>query len=127
MLPGVWLHGGGEPFAIFARIADIQRPAMIYVTLDERSDTINDSSLCVDMSNTGNPEGTGASDPFWMIDYPAGYHNQGGRFSFVDGHVEGHRWVEATTTVPLGQAHGTHTSATDRDIKWLQERCTYRK
>jgi len=30
--------------------------------------------------------------------------------------------------VPLGQAESvTHTSPTDRDVKWLQDHCTYLK
>jgi prepilin-type N-terminal cleavage/methylation domain-containing protein len=126
MLPGFWLHGGGDQYVIFTRSQQIRTPSDIYVTLDERSDTINDGSLCVDMSNTGNAEGIGTSDPYWMTDYPASYHNGSGRFSFV----EGHRWLEPTTLVPLiwGQRIGnTHTSATDRDVKWLQGHCTYLK
>jgi prepilin-type processing-associated H-X9-DG protein len=98
--------------------------------VDERSDTINDGSLCVDMSNTGSADGTGTSNPYWMCDYPASYHNGSGRFSFADGHAEAHRWLEPTTLVPLvwGQRLGpTHTSATDRDAQWLQGHCTYLK
>ncbi len=126
-LPGFWLHGGGEPYEIFQKSQQIRIPADIYVTVDERSDTINDGGLCVDMSNTGNADGDGASDPYWLADYPAGYHNGSGRFSFADGHVAGHRWLETTTLVPLGQAHPTHTSTTDRDAQWLQNHCTYLK
>jgi prepilin-type processing-associated H-X9-DG protein len=62
-----------------------------------------------------------------LIDYPAGYHNRSGRFSFVDGHVAAHQWAEPATLVPLGQAHSIHTSPTDRDAKWLQDHCTYLK
>jgi prepilin-type N-terminal cleavage/methylation domain-containing protein len=113
-LPGLWLHGGGDAYQIFSRAQEIQTPSDIYVTLDERSDTINDGSLCVDMSDTGNADGTGASSPYWMIDYPADYHNSSGRFSFADGHVDGQRWLEPTTLVPLPQARPSHTSATDR-------------
>ena len=126
-LPGLWLHGGGDQFAIFSKSQQIKIPSEIYVTVDERSDTINDSSLCVDMSNTGDANGTGTSNPYWLVDYPAGYHNGTGRFSFADGHVDGHRWLEPTTLVPLGQAHPTHTSANDRDAQWLQNHCTYLK
>ena len=126
-LPGFWLHGSGDQYEIFTKSQQIRFPSKIYVTVDERSDTINDAAFCQDMSNTGNIDGTGTSNPYWMIDYPAGYHNGSGRFSFADGHVDGHRWLEPTTLVPLGQAHVTHTSATDRDAKWLQDRCTYLK
>jgi prepilin-type processing-associated H-X9-DG protein len=96
--------------------------------LDERSDSINDTAFVDDMSNTGSADGTGASHPYWMIDYPASFHNGSGRFSFADGHVEAHRWLEPTTLLPLGQAHhDTYTSATDRDLQWLQEHCSQLK
>ena len=125
---GGWLNGGGALYERFRTSSQIRTPAQIFVILDERSDTINDANFCVDMSNTGNPDGVGAANPYWMIDYPAGYHNGSGRFSFADGHVEGHRWLEPTTLLPLGQAHNvTHTSATDQDTQWLQDHCTYLK
>ena len=126
-LPGLWLHGLGDQFAIFGKTQQIRTPSDIYVTVDERSDTINDGSLCVDMSNTGNADGTGASNPYWLIDYPASYHNGSGRFSFADGHADGQRWLEPTTLAPIGQAHSIHTPATDRDAQWLQGHCTYLK
>ena len=77
--------------------------------------------------NTGSADGIGTANPYWLIDYPAGYHNGSGRFSFADGHVESHRWLEPTILVPLGQARAAHTSATDRDVQWLQNHCTYLK
>ena len=126
-LPGYWLHGGGDRYQVFSRLQQIPSPAEIFVTLDERSDTINDGSFCVDMSNTGNSDGMGASDPYWILDYPAGYHSGSGRLSFADGHAEGQRWREPTFLVPLGQAHRGHFPATDQDIKWLQDHCTYLK
>lgn len=123
----LWLGGGGASCAVFARKDEIPTASQVYVITDERSDTINDTALVVDMSNTGSADGIGVSNPYWMIDYPAGYHNGSGRFSFADGHVESHRWLEAMTLVRLGQAHGTHTSSTDRDARWLQEHCTCAK
>lgn len=126
-LPGIWLHGGGDRYAIFQRSDQIRTPSDIYLTTDERSDTINDGSLCVDMSNTGHASGRGESSPFWMIDYPAGYHNRSGRFSFADGHVEGQKWREPYVLAPLGQAHPMHTSSTDVDAQWIQNHCTYLK
>jgi prepilin-type N-terminal cleavage/methylation domain-containing protein len=126
-LPGLWLHGGGDAYAIFAKTQQIRTPSDMYVILDERSDTINDTALCVDMSNTGNADGNGTGNPCWLIDYPAGYHDHSGRFSFADGHVASHRWLEPTTLIPLGQAHATHTLAADVDTRWLQSHCTVLK
>jgi prepilin-type N-terminal cleavage/methylation domain-containing protein/prepilin-type processing-associated H-X9-DG protein len=123
-----WIAGGGTRFEVFTTSQQIRTPAQIYVTLDENSDTINDRSFCVDMSNTGNMLGSGANTPYWMIDYPGTYHNGANEFSFADGHAESHRWLEPTTQAPAGQAEGvTHTSATDPDVKWLHDHCTYLK
>jgi prepilin-type N-terminal cleavage/methylation domain-containing protein/prepilin-type processing-associated H-X9-DG protein len=123
-----WIAGGGTRFEVFTTSQQIRTPAQIYVTLDESSDTINDRAFCVDMSNSGNLLGMGADNPYWMIDYPGAYHNGADQFSFADGHVEKHRWLEPITLVPPGQAEGvTHTSATDRDVKWLHDHCSYLK
>ena len=123
-----WIAGGGSIYESFTSRQQIRKPAGIYVTLDERSDSINDAAFCVDMSNTGNVQGNGANTPYWMVDYPASYHAGTDRLSFADGHVEAHRWLEPTTLVPMGQAEGVSpTSPTDRDVKWLQDHCTYLK
>ena len=125
---GGWLNGTGTQYERFGTLSQIRTPTQIFVTLDERSDSINDANFCVDMSNTGNPDGVGAANPYWMVDFPASYHNGTGRLSFADGHVESHRWLEPTTLLPIGQAHNvTHTSATDQDVQWLQSHCTYLK
>ena len=121
-------EGGNAKYETFLKLQQIQNPATIFVILDERSDSINDGFFGIDMSNTGTRDGKGAANPYWIVDYPASYHNLGGNLSFADGHVERHRWVEPTTLVGLGRAHpGSHTSSTDRDVQWLQQHCTYLK
>lgn len=118
-------QGGNARYESFTRLGQIRQPARIFVILDERSDSINDGYFGVDMSNTGTRDGTGTPNPYWIVDYPASYHSGSGQVSFADGHVEAHRWVEPTTLVGLGRATpGTRTSATDRDVKWIQEHCT---
>ena len=78
------------------------------------------------MSNTGRLDGQGASQPYWIIDFPASYHNRAANVSFADGHVERHRWLEPTTAMRL-RGPQRHVSPTDRDVQWLQEHCTYLK
>lgn len=118
-------EGGNARYKTYRRFLEIAKPSQIFVFLDERSDSINDGFFGVDMSNTGTRDGTGASNPYWIVDYPASYHNKAGAISFADGHVERHHWLEASTLVPLGRAvPGSHTPATDRDVRWLQDRCT---
>ncbi len=118
--------GGNSWYEDFRKLGQIAKPTEIFVILDERSDSINEGYFGVDMSNTGTRDGNGASRPYWIIDYPASYHNGAARVSFADGHVEAHRWREPTTLVSLGRAKpGSYTSPTDRDVKWLQDHCTY--
>src|SRR5580658_1036056 len=39
-LPGIWLHGGGDKYEIFNQSQQIRVPSDVYLTVDERSDTI---------------------------------------------------------------------------------------
>jgi prepilin-type processing-associated H-X9-DG protein len=118
--------GGNERYETFRTIHQVGQPAEIFTLVDERSDSINDGYFGVDMSNTGTRDGSGPANPYWIVDYPASYHNGSGRLAFADGHAESHKWWEPTTLVSLGRAKpGSRTSPTDRDVKWLQDHCTY--
>lgn len=124
--PAFTRGGGNDRYATFRRANDIRTPDAIFVVLDERSDSINDGYFGVDMSNTGTLNGSGPSNPYWIIDYPASYHAGSGRVSFADGHVETHQWLEPNTLASLGRARpGSRSSSTDRDIKWIQDHCTF--
>jgi prepilin-type processing-associated H-X9-DG protein len=121
------LGGYGTNFMVYRRISNLRNPAKLFVITDERSDSINEGNFAVDLSNTGNFSGEGAPSPYWWIDTPGSYHNNGVVLSFGDGHVEHHQWLEKTTLGPIGVTGPRHTSATDRDIAWLQERTAERK
>jgi len=96
-------------------------PSMTFVLLDEREDSINDAFWVLSME--GYPNTAAAK----IIDYPASYHNGAGGLSFADGHSEIRRWVDGRTR-PALKANGTIplnvASPNNRDIFWLQERCT---
>lgn len=125
--PPVFTQGIGTNWMIYRKLDEIDAPSDIFVTIDERSDSINDSFFVVDVTNTGSVDGTGPVNPYMMIDYPANYH-KGSTITFADGHSEIHQWLEPTTTPPLGQARPrVHTSSTDRDLKWLQAHAASRK
>ena len=116
------LGGYGTNFMVYRRLSDIRKPEGIFVILDERSDSINEGNFAVDLSNTGRFDGVGTPRPYWWCDTPGTSHNRGVVLSFADGHVEHHRWLEGTTLGPIGVTGMRWTSATDRDIAWLQER-----
>lgn len=121
--PPRWVGADTSPWEIFRKLTQIQRPSDLFVLLDESATTINDGYFAVDLTNTGDPDGQGQSQPYYLIDYPAVWHSKGAGASYVDGHVEIRRWVESTTFGPV--VPRTHTSERDRDARWLQEHATY--
>lgn len=117
--------GLGTNYVTYRNRATIRKAEAIFVFVDERADSINDAFFVVDRTNTGNILGVGPVTPYYIVDYPASYHDGAAVISFADGHVEVHRWLEGTTTPPEGMAvPRVHTSTTDRDMQWLQQRAT---
>lgn len=119
--PG-WVGGKGTNYVTFRSFEQIYTPSRTFTILEERFDSINDAYFAIDLSNTGSPDGTGRSNPYYIIDYPASYHNKRGNLAFADGHIESKQWVESSTVPALGAVKPrSYTSANDRDMAWLQE------
>lgn len=109
--PGV-VDYADSSFYRFYRASDLITPDQYFVTLDERSQTINDGFFRVDMFPT---YGAGMI----TADFPAVYHNKASAFSFSDGHAEMHKWqgsVFVRTTVNIGMA-----TPNDPDTIWLMK------
>ncbi len=87
---GAWLTGthniGQTTYATFPTTSSfrVQSASVIYMTVDENAQSINDGCLGTDASLIGGP--------FVFIDYPAAYHAGSCGFSFCDGHAELHGW-----------------------------------
>jgi prepilin-type N-terminal cleavage/methylation domain-containing protein len=114
----------GAGFRVYKKMSDFNDPgpAMTWVFMDEREDSMNDGEMIVGMS--GWPETPTA----WkIVDYPGGYHNKAAGLSFVDGHSEIKRWLDPRTVpvlrrgveIPLNVA-----SPNNRDVYWLMEHTT---
>ena len=73
----------------FLHQSDVPQPAFTWVTLDEHPDSINDGFFIVSRTATQ-----------WG-DAPASYHNGACGFSFADGHAEVHKWISATSHIPV--------------------------
>jgi prepilin-type processing-associated H-X9-DG protein len=111
--------GTGSRFQVATKMDNIKSPAMMFIFLDEREDSINDGFFVVNMEAYLNPQSA------VMVDYPASYHNKAAGFAFADGHSEIHKWVDPRTAPPikaglaLNQPHPG-----SRDVVWMAERST---
>ena len=94
-------------------------PANLFVHLDEQGDSINDASFVTDV-------GTSLADnPGQWEDLPASYHNNSGVFNFADGHGEIHKWLVASTCLPVRKvAYNGLNAPGSQDIMWVIQRAT---
>ncbi len=113
---------GQSDYVIYRKYSEIVRPAMSWVLIDEREDSINDGLFQTDL------KGRGSSAR--IVDYPASYHGQAAGLLFADGHAEIKRWQDPRTTpslrpgvlIPLNVP-----SPNNPDVAWLQERSSVHK
>ncbi|MGO8931587.1 MAG: prepilin-type N-terminal cleavage/methylation domain-containing protein [Limisphaerales bacterium] len=115
---------GQNQYIIFRKYTDIQTPppAMAWVLIDEREDSINDGLFQTDLIDRG------ASAR--IVDYPASYHGRAAGILFADGHAEIRRWVDARTTPPLNPDSLITlnvASPNNPDVAWIQERSSSHK
>jgi prepilin-type N-terminal cleavage/methylation domain-containing protein/prepilin-type processing-associated H-X9-DG protein len=116
---GYW--GAGNKWVVFRKMSDMQKPgpAMTYVILDERQDSINDAYFVCEMDGYPDPKQTK------IVDYPASYHGGAAGFAFADGHSEIHRWRDPRTTPPMkGTLQLNTPSPNNQDVVWMQDHCT---
>jgi prepilin-type N-terminal cleavage/methylation domain-containing protein/prepilin-type processing-associated H-X9-DG protein len=123
--PGDRYRGGwslGNNWLVYRKLNQIldPGPAMTFVMLDEREDSINDGFFIVQM------DGYPTLGSTIIVDYPASYHNKAAGFSFADGHSEIHRWVDSRTTPPLSSQdlQLNIASPNNQDVLWMQTRST---
>lgn len=121
-------YGGwsGPEWKVYRTLNDFidPGPSSTFVLLDEREDSINDAFWVTDM--TGYPNAAQTK----IVDYPAGYHNNAGGFSFADGHSEIKKWKDPRTVPKLkkgGALALNQPSPNNLDIVWLQDRATRKK
>ncbi len=107
-------------FQVFHKISEVQRisPSDVLVFVDERDDSVDDGNFGIDM--TGNQ----------LVNYPSSAHRSSSPLTFVDGHVESHRWLTSDVLIPqeIGQEtvkqQFTAVSAGNPDLGWLRAHAT---
>lgn len=92
--------------------SDVRSPAQIFVFLDEHPDTINDGFF------------VNRLEDYTWGNLPGSFHNGGLNLSFVDGHMESHRWVVPDTVRPgrQGGVGGGFPAVPPTDFEWLKAR-----
>jgi prepilin-type N-terminal cleavage/methylation domain-containing protein/prepilin-type processing-associated H-X9-DG protein len=103
-------------YSLYTKLAGIKSPAMTFVFLDEREDSINDGWFAT------NPDVR-----YNIIDYPASYHGRAGGFSFADGHSEIHKWRDPRTVPVLRTGQLLPLNVTlpgNVDVDWMQQRAS---
>lgn len=105
----------------FLKSSSFKNPTLIFVTLDEHPDSINDGWYVI----SGDP-----SQKWQWGDLPASYHSGACGFSFADGHAEIKKWLSSESKRPVlrsGAGFPVSIGADKRDIVWINQRTTVRQ
>ncbi len=136
---GVWLDSAGSTpdnpggrWRVYARERDLVRPgpSQLWVFMDEHPASINDGAGAFRMPNSF----ADTASQGW-VDFPAGFHDNCGSFSFMDGHAELHRWLEPVDRGPKGLGARVKdlfeldrgAIPNNRDIWWMAQRTSAMK
>jgi prepilin-type N-terminal cleavage/methylation domain-containing protein/prepilin-type processing-associated H-X9-DG protein len=93
-------------------------PSMVFVTLDEHGDSIDDGTYHLD-------PGLAPGAEYWR-NLPASYHNGACSLSFADGHSEIRKWKDPNTVQPVKkQTYVRLNVRTSVDYEWLDDRTPY--
>lgn len=106
--------GTGKTLSKLAAVAGIS-PSDQWCIIDQHEDSVF----------TNVSRNSGRNDIWGEI--PATRHNFGACMSFVDGHVERHRWVESSTRIPVKRTvirFVTPLPGPSKDVRWLTEHAT---
>jgi prepilin-type N-terminal cleavage/methylation domain-containing protein len=121
-----WFNGAdaadvGPGFIIYKKTTDLMKPgpAMTFVFLDERADSINDGEFYTNMQGW---------DPYnpnaWVVqDVPSNYHGGSGGIAFAEGHAEIHPWRDAVLNARWPYPYAT-SAKNSKDASWLMEHAT---
>lgn len=111
---------------IYKKLGDFNNTSKTFILTDMREDSVNTGTFGTSM--LGYEDGNLTR---YYQDIPAFYHLKAGGISFVDSHVEIHRWLDSRTMVPI--IKGEHLPfdifpcPNNQDVRWLEERATQRR
>jgi prepilin-type N-terminal cleavage/methylation domain-containing protein/prepilin-type processing-associated H-X9-DG protein len=121
-----WFNGSdaadvGPGYVVYRKTTDLVKPgpAMTFVFVDERADSINDGELYTNMAGW---------DPLqpnaWVIqDIPSNYHAGACGVAFADGHSEIHKWRDSVLNARWPFSYAT-SAKNSKDAYWIMEHAT---
>ncbi len=120
-LPSQGVEGPG----VIRRDLDALRPSQLFAFLDVAPSSIDSAAFLYEEG--GNFNSNLDKDPMkWSYSWwnmPGDYHNRAANLSFVDGHVESHRWQYTPKIRPIDGSDTPLAGKADRaDILWLERR-----
>jgi prepilin-type N-terminal cleavage/methylation domain-containing protein len=111
--------GTGKVFFKFSSMSGVS-PSDIWCLTDVHEDGLADAVFA-------NVPRNAASFDRWVT-IPSARHNLGACLSYIDGHVERHKWVESSTRIPVKRSviriAATLLPAPSKDVRWLTEHAT---
>jgi prepilin-type N-terminal cleavage/methylation domain-containing protein len=108
----------GKHFAKFSTIQGIS-PSEMWCLIEQQEDSINDSVFVNYSRNLTRFDA-------WA-ELPASRHQKGCCLSFADGHVDWHKWTEASTRIPVVRfpiRGPIPLPGLSKDVKWVTEHAT---
>ena len=109
--------GAGAGYQVYEKENQVISPSpdMLWLTLDEHADSINDAFFMFSMTCPGFDDG------------PADYHNGSCSFSFVDGHSEIHRWQQLQYWPAVAETTWNNSitePGSGPDVQWMVQHTT---
>jgi len=116
-LPGV--APGADPVAMLRKDFDSYDPSSNFGFLDVSEPSIQSGAFGIDSVNF-------IRGPFAWLHQPGEGHSRGANLSFLDGHVDAHRWrFTPKRYVPDGGMNKPQNEADKQDLMWLLDRTHY--
>jgi prepilin-type processing-associated H-X9-DG protein len=114
--PGELTNRFNPDYLQFYKTTQVLNPSRIFVFIEENADTLNDGFF------------VNRLDSYAWGNIPGSYHYRGLNLSFVDGHLESHRWLIQTTVRPVHGARVDPVPATPTtDFEWLKARTSIKR
>ena len=109
-----WPEYSDVGYRNYRKITEFVSASQIWVIVDEREDSIEDS-FCGVVSMVREE----------LANVPASYHNGACGFMFADGHAEVHKWLDGRTKPPIKKGQPIYGDRKlqpgNPDIRWLQQ------